>query len=37
MTGQALLAYGVVIGALCLAGWIFTVYDTIKIHKDKHV
>lgn len=37
MSGAALLAYTIVIGALCVAGWIYGVHETIKMHKDRHV
>ncbi len=36
MSGGALLAYTITVGALCVVGWIFGVYETIKIHKDHH-
>jgi hypothetical protein len=35
MSDQGLFIYGVVVVLLCLAGWIFTILETIKIHKEK--
>lgn len=35
MSEKALFIYGVVVVLLCAVGWIYTVVEVIKMHKEK--